>query len=498
MKKFVVLILIIMFSITGCSKDGSDTENTKYSVEEIETLLKECYTGFFAFPYIEEKDGFMKMEFYRDEQLTDIAFSVTVDLNTGKIEEEPLMFKVNSIEEAEKMRDQKNEIASDEEETEDSVNIQENFDQVETQPLQILEGKDFSDDVALILRMDDSGEEIISVIDKKGKVLFDLSQLDQDTYLQNVSSFHNGSIECKDEILDKEGNVIFNWKDKYDSLYNIGNGFYLVSIEPEGYMQENMRCGIIDGKGNEIIPATEEMAQIFAPNGKLNYSEIGFKKDGILAMNNAVVDANDRVITYLEGYKNDGNGSSPFLSKRQNAIITIWGEIYNLDGSLRTTLDIEHATQLVVSENVILNFDEDSNIKGTIMKIFDFQGTLLSQKNMENCIIDTITKFEDGKAACYIKGADGYYATMINENGEFLFEPIKCYDDIVQRYTDVSEGLLKISFDESTTKFLNDKGVSIITIDTKSEDVGNCINGYIYVKNEGSCYYTNKDYEKIH
>ena len=383
-------------------------------------------------------------------------------------------------------------IAVEEKEIEENEDVNE-----DGETLYILKGKDFSDDVALILRLDESGNQIVSVIDEKGNIIFNMPQLDDDIYFDGLSSFYDGHIKWEDVFLDKNGNITFRWEEKYNTLYDIGNEYYLVKVNPEGYQQQSILCGIIDGYGNEVIPVSEELAHIVAPNGDLNFSRISYKEKGILAINNAIVDANERMITYLEGYNANGNGSSAFLGKRKDIIVTIWGQIYNLDGSLRTTLDIERSTELIVSDNVIFNFSHNRAINGTTVNIFDFQSNLIVKKELQNCVMNSVTASENGKCAFYIDGSDGFYATMMDENGEFLFEPVKCYDATCQQFTEISDGLLKISCDAKTTKFINDKGECVVTVNVNCRNVGDCVNGYILVDDGGQCYYVDSNGNKL-
>ena len=109
-------------------------------------------------------------------------------------------------------------IAVEEKEIEENEDVNE-----DGETLYILKGKDFSDDVALILRLDESGNQIVSVIDEKGNIIFNMPQLDDDIYFDGLSSFYDGHIKWEDVFLDKNGNITFRWEEKYNTLYDIGN-----------------------------------------------------------------------------------------------------------------------------------------------------------------------------------------------------------------------------------------------------------------------------------
>ena len=86
---------------------------------------------------------------------------------------------------------------------------------------------------------------------------------------------------------------------------------------------------------------------------------------------------------------------------------------------------------------------------------------------------------------------------MIDEYGNFKFEPIKHENHVTDNtnfeWSEVSEGLLRVAEDETTTIFVNEKGEEVIEIPYNIECVGNCKNGRIAVNTTEKGFYINAD-----
>lgn len=84
---------------------------------------------------------------------------------------------------------------------------------------------------------------------------------------------------------------------------------------------------------------------------------------------------------------------------------------------------------------------------------------------------------------------DGHYVTMIDTQGNFLFNPVEHnnmeYSDLIPvMFSQVSDGLLRIAADESTTIFLNQKGETVIELPYNI----NCISNFMLMQKQESIF----------
>lgn len=130
-----------------------------------------------------------------------------------------------------------------------------------------------------------------------------------------------------------------------------------------------------------------------------------------------------------------------------------------------------------------------------IVQTFDLNGNLINENTIPNIQLDyDKLKYSDGLCALYINGMDGHYVTMIDTQGNFLFNPVEHnnmeYSDLIPvMFSQVSDGLLRIAADESTTIFLNQKGETVIELPYNINCISNCENGRIAVNTEENLYF---------
>lgn len=295
--------------------------------------------------------------------------------------------------------------------------------------------------------------------------------------------------------LDREGKVLYDISDKYSGDV-IGNGYMLVKAKKSGYEQQKTKMGVIDGYGNEIIPIGEEFAE--ACGGELPRRSDRTDIDGMSFLHrfDLVIDSNQRIY-----YKNKNT-----IREYRNGNLFTYGNVLYRDGG-KTVIQYggngsDTDTEWSLSDDVVVSvtYNKRQKENGITIQTYDLSGTLLSEKQ----IFDIVPKktelhFENGLSAFYIRGTDGNYVTMIDEYGNFKFEPILCVNEhldyLTVMYSDVSEGLLRVPKSEMETIFLNENGEEVLSLPYSIEYVGNCKNGQIVVNLGNGCFYVDVEAE---
>lgn len=358
-----------------------------------------------------------------------------------------------------------------EEITEESEEIE---DESETEHWWMVSCSDFQNGIAFVDEEDIGyGETRTIAIDTEGNELFVVPEMSAYN-LWNVDI--NGEyVWCEDTVFNRSREVINDISDKYSS-FQLGNGYVLVKEISSGYEQKIEKMGVIDGYGNEIIPISEELSELLGEellnigwDGDYSGEGIGFGRQEKL-----LIDANQG--TY---YKLGGG----FKEYRNGNVLTSGNSLYKNNGTSKIVIDDDG--ELTLSEEKIISLDQYSS-EEPVIRTYDLEGNLLNEAKLDNLVLDNDElKYDNGSSALYIKGMDGYYVTMIDEYGNFKFEPIKHQNHISDQtdiiWSEVSEGLLRVALDEYTTVFVNEKGEQVLEIPYPIEAVGNCKNGRIAI-----------------
>lgn len=476
MKKRVLVSVMFLCTmvLVGCNE-----KNEQWEKEEVEELLESYYEPYYfseaAIIDTTDEDVYEPgVEFYsvfEDEDEQSVLFNVKVYTKTGKVEEIELeggllgSYNLKDIGDAEVSEDTKKD---GEEETWIPV-----------------EGSSFHNGIAYVKMMNtNSSSDIrINVIDVNGQKLFE--------YPQDSSSGYN-SIDQEGEYIwidnnafDRNGEIIYSLPEKHQGQ-EIGNGYMMVLEQPSGYQQKTAKMGVIDGYGNEVIPVSEEFAKVCG-------EELPYPKeceDGIVDFEykEVVVDANQGIYYEdMEGftdYQNNMMLSGWILYKDRGTSTVDYGDYY------------EYGRNITLSDDaVIVSGMEEGDF---VIWTFDLNGTLINENRIADIKVNQEElNYENGLNALYIEGVDGDYVTMIDEQGNFLFEPIHCYnhdfsDQIPIIYGEVSEGMIRVAVDETTTIFVDSNGKESVRIPANINCVGECENGRIAVNAEnGECFYIN-------
>lgn len=490
MKKRVLVSVMFLCTmvLVGCNE-----KNEQWEKEEVEELLESYYEPYYfseaAIIDTTDEDVYEPgVEFYsvfEDEDEQSVLFNVKVYTKTGKVEEIELeggllgSYNLKDIGDAEVSEDTKKD---GEEETWIPV-----------------EGSSFHNGIAYVKMMNtNSSSDIrINVIDVNGQKLFEYPQ-DSNSAQRGFASADYDLSGYKDKrdvdqegeyiwidnnAFDRNGEIIYSLSEKYQGQ-EIGNGYMMVLEQPSGYQQKTAKMGVIDGYGNEVIPVSEEFAKVCG-------EELPYPKeceDGIVDFEykEVVVDANQGI------YYEDMEG---FTDYQNNMMLSGW-ILYKDRGT--STVDYgdyhEYGRNITLSDDaVIVSGMEEGDF---VIWTFDLNGTLINENRIADIKVNQEElNYENGLSALYIEGVDGDYVTMIDEQGNFLFEPIHCYnhdfsDQIPIIYGEVSEGMIRVAVDETTTIFVDSNGKESVRIPANINCVGECENGRIAVNAEtGECFY---------
>lgn len=331
-----------------------------------------------------------------------------------------------------------------------------------------------------------TGDTRTIAIDEEGCELFTVPEVEDVSFENTIINIDaNGEYVWFGNIaLNRNGDVIYNITDKY-SASALGNGYMLVQEKSSGYEQKIEKMGVIDGYGNEIIPISEEFAELCGEkllnvgwDGDYRGDGIGFDRQTDL-----LIDANQGIYYNIGGdikqYK-DGN-------------VLVYGNVlYKDKGASEVRFDDDG--ELTLSKDKVISLDTETSDE-PIVRTYDLNGNLLNETTLNNIALEnTELKYDNENSALYIDGADGCYVTMIDETGNFKFEPIKhanheADDNINIMYGNVSEGLLRIALDEYTTIFVDENGEKVLEIPYSINYVGNCKDGKIAINTGGTGFY---------
>ncbi len=365
-------------------------------------------------------------------------------------------------------------------------------------------GTSYHNGIAIAVQRNQMDEKRVVALDDSGEMLFvfpNETEVESQLYFTEETDFFSGTVQGfdKGEYIDKEGEYIWNGNislnregeilydisDKYHGSL-LGNGYMLVEEIPSGYETVATKMGVIDGYGNEIIPVTTEFAEVCGE--ELPSNQTVQIKDGVAFFEKTrmIVDANLGVY-----YPNRGS----IVDYRDGNLLVHGGTLYKNQGNLTVEYEQKYNIILCLTEEHVVSLTyEDNNSEGVLIKTFDLDGNLLSEKSISNIKLDSDEfDFDNGYSALYIAGSDGAYVTVIDEYGNFQFEPIKHSNEISEwmnkRYGSISEGFLRVAVDESETIFVNIKGEEVLSIPYNIDFIGNCSNGKVVVNTGDRCFY---------
>ncbi len=390
---------------------------------------------------------------------------------------------------------------------------QETDDEIEEDNWKLISGTDFCNNLAVAVEENEvNGERRVIALDQNGNRLFVFpkeSETSAEIEFTEETDFSAALSQglSKDECIDKngeyiwDGNIALNLEgeiicDITDRYYGnlMGNGYMLVKEIPTGYEQKAEKMGVIDGYGNEVIPVSEEFAEICGGDLLSPTPGNAYCRDGIAFFpdTNMVVDANQGIY-----YSNQGS----VLEYRNGNLLVNGGVMYKDQGNTTIGFEAEYNTTLALSDDKVisLTYNEYSD-EGVFIKTYDFEGNLLGEKNITDIALESNElHYDNGISSLYIEGGDGNsYVTLIDEYGNFKFEPIMNMNYESSEYTNniyanVSEGVLRLAKNEEETIFIDENGNEILNIPYNIEYVGNCESGKIVVNTGIECFYVDKE-----
>ncbi len=402
-------------------------------------------------------------------------------------------------------KDQKDVLSDGKENTDENSKEEENW--------KLVSGTDYCNNIAIAVEENEvDGEKRVVAIDQNGKRLFVLPKesetsakvdFTQETEFGGNLAQGLGGDECIDKngkyiwdgdiALNLEGEIICDITGRYYGNL-MGNGYMLVKEIATGYQQKTEKMGVIDGYGNEVIPVSEEFAEVCGGNLLSPTPGNAYCQGGVAYFpdTNMVVDANQGIY-----YPNKGSVSE----YRNGNLLVNGGILYKNQGNTIIEFEEEYDTDLALSDDKVisLTYNEYSG-DGVHIKTFDLEGNLLGENSIADIALESNELYYDGgNSALYIDGGDGNsYVTMIDEFGNFKFEPItnansESSDYVNKLYGTVSEGVLRLARSESETIFIDENGQEILRIPYNIECVGNCKSGKIVVNTGMECFYVDRE-----
>lgn len=346
--------------------------------------------------------------------------------------------------------------------------------------IHIIDGENFSEGMAAVLIRTDEDRDKPVVINKEGSVVFELEDAGEYPYgitdrdARYRATFQSGGLLWEDlgefaKIYDAEGNIIVDLGEKYSEVEKMGNGYYLVKKRPSGYQTKEVQYGVVNNNGEEVIPLSAELGE---------YTD-GILGNGIILTGNVCISGEDGKVTEINNL-NGGRYSTRIHAKRGNKLIAEGG-ICDLEGNLIAEFNPPYdyrVADMLVSDNTVLTFSGIRTNDETTIRVYDFNGNMISEEAFPDVDIRHIGEYSGGYASVEIFGSDGKYVTMLDENGQFVFEPIKVEGDF-KNYLGVSNGMLSYPVDDHFTAFIDKTGEIVFTIDVPYEKVGEYTDGCV-------------------
>lgn len=332
--------------------------------------------------------------------------------------------------------------------------------------VQLTRGSAFSDGVAWIEYVDQTGSEEIGLINTNGEI----TAIKVDDIRNFGSSFSGGYayINYEDKsnssetlkqflIIDSLGNI--TGRSPTDGNYEIltgGDGVFLVQQTVQSMTANEVRIGVTDKDGKWIYePAVQSMlslssaAQDEYERGEVHYLYHGahifsayYKSDFDYFHSNylCIYNADTGATAEYEGMKLSCSGYSdayiPYSFSDGKAITVSDNTIFciHLDLSI-TPILVDRPDGDVYFQNGII-FTGEKHYAGNgpspyIVngKFYDIDGTVRGDLSQYTLILEQaydLYRYENGYAAILIYGEDyGWYLSIINTDGQFVFDPVK-------------------------------------------------------------------------
>lgn len=303
----------------------------------------------------------------------------------------------------------KQEIDSEEEQTVMSnEGEQETASEIEKDNWQLISGTDFCNNIAVAVEENEvNGERRVIALDQNGNRLFVFpkeSETSAEIEFTEETDFSVGAsqgirlTECIDKngeyiwdgniALNLAGEIICDITDRYYGNL-IGNGYMLVKEIPTGYEQKAEKMGVIDGYGNEVIPISEEFAEVcggnlLSPTPGNAYCQAGI---AFFPDTDMIVDANQGIY-----YPNQGS----VLEYANGNLLVNGGVLYKDQGNTTIEFEEEYYTELALSDDrvVSMTYNEYSD-EGIFIKTYDLEGNLVGENNITDIALESNELYYD-------------------------------------------------------------------------------------------------------
>lgn len=290
-------------------------------------------------------------------------------------------------------------------------------------------------------------------IDKTGKVVCTLPE--GYTYGEPFSEGY--AVIIREEtpryaIMDKTGNIVIDGLG-YNVLSRASEGIICAYVKDETYSGTVLRTDFLDYKGN-VVASINEVPKRFKSSNERAERYFQF---GSVSINGRYYDKNGQVLLDLN-QRLDSLDITDYQTED--------GVQYVFDGHLKEVFDRKNLMFLSVNftnpyNMVLVRVDiADSGLGATIKFNEDKPYILFTYPNgkEEKCYIDALSALNEQiiHEEQWIIGLQNGYETVIDKNGNFLFEPVK--DDIIY----YGEGMYCL---KKAKKFIDSSGKEIYAVD---------------------------------
>lgn len=380
---------------------------------------------------------------------------------------------------------------------------------IEKQRVELIGATSFSEGIAWVKYLDDYGVGCVGWLDTSGKIFTPEVLMGIDWFGGEFSSgytyinYKNGSFD----ILDKEGNITATSPEGEGyKILTGGDGVYLVRQEIRNIDVNEDRYGFIDVAGNWVYELSAEHPFVF--EDEAYYPQVTFYYHGehvfsVQYLRNdysfwtylynvdtgaLAIYKNEKLLTSYDGSAfefHDGYAALYEESKHSVAIYSV-----AKDGKSLLITDEYGMIDPMYGEGLIFTGESNYSSKAHVStiengKFYKPDGTVaidLSHYTLVYSGAEDLFQFKDGYAAIVILGADyKCYLTIIDRNGDIMFEPIKVgyytsyYDDACGNYSDGTMAFRLVKNVDGNTKYVSaiiDNVGNIIELD-ETIDYGN-------------------------
>lgn len=294
--------------------------------------------------------------------------------------------------------------------------------------LNILSGTSFSDGVAFVNYLNKEGNRECAAIDKTGKVLF----IADDIYKSGYDyCYENGILVIDNLIYDKTGKIIASPEmSGYDELLTRNrNGYVLAMKKEESFSGDKYYIGVLDNKGEWAHPLSEEHPIVKAfqqENVDIDELYISAKYD-YLSDTTLKIDIGWSVEKYYNIVLNE-------LTDEYSHYVTDNYNLYQCDTAGNWTLILENVDIDYTFEDVFIGTEiewEGNKVIKKGQKIFDYHGDVLT--DLSDYQLDSLFSnhgpgeyyFNEHLLISVDNGSGAQYVCLFNKVGEPAFEPIR-------------------------------------------------------------------------